>query len=106
MKLPIQIDEDNLKQGLLGLVVALVELIEDVLSMQALRRMESGRLTDQEINRLGEALIDLSEAMEQIKIDNGLEKVVRDVRWSLDDLVDDVLDRLVNPERWADDIQK
>jgi hypothetical protein len=106
MKLPIQINEDNLKQGLLGLVVALVELVKDVLSMQALRRMEGGRLTDEEINRLGEALIDLSEALEQIKMDNGLEKVVRDVRWSLDDLVDDVLDRMINPERWAEDIQK
>ncbi|MGD0152324.1 MAG: gas vesicle protein K [Thermacetogeniaceae bacterium] len=104
--MPIQIDEDNLKQGLLGLVVALVEVIKEVLSMQALRRMESGRLTDEEINRLGEALIDLSDALEQIKTDNGLEKVVRDVRWSLDDLVDDVLDRMINPERWAEDIQK
>jgi hypothetical protein len=104
--LPIQINEDNLKQGLLGLVVALVEVVKDVLSMQALKRMEGGRLTDAEINRLGEALIDLNEALEQIKMDNGLETVVRDVRWSLDDLVDDVLDRMVNPERWADDIQK
>jgi len=106
MKLPIQINEDNLKQGLLGLVAALVELVKDVLSMQALRRMEGGRLTDEEINRLGEALIDLSEALEQIKMNNDLEKVVRDVRWSLDDLVDDVLDRMINPERWAEDIQK
>ncbi len=104
--MPIQINEDNLKQGLLGLVVALVELVQDVLSMQALRRMESGRLTDQEINRLGEALIDLEEALQQIKMDNGLEKVVRDVRWGLDDLVDDVLDRMINPERWAEDVQK
>ncbi len=104
--MPIQINEDNLKQGLLGLVVALVELVKDVLSMQALRRMEGGRLTDEEINRLGEALIDLNDALEQIKMDNGLEKVVRDVRWSLDDLVDDVLDRMINPERWAEDVQK
>ncbi len=104
--MPIQINEDNLKQGLLGLVVALVELVKDVLSMQALKRMEGGRLTDEEINRLGEALIDLNDALEQIKMDNGLEKVVRDVRWSLDDLVDDVLDRMINPERWAGDIQK
>ena len=103
--MPIQINEDNLKQGLLGLVVALVELVKDVLSMQALKRMEGGRLTDEEINRLGEALIDLNDALEQIKTDNGLEKVVRDVRWSLDDLVDDVLDRVINPERWAEDIQ-
>ncbi len=104
--MPIQINEDNLKQGLLGLVVALVELVKDVLSMQALRRMESGRLTEQEINRLGEGLIELNDALKQIKIDNDLEKVVRDIRWSLDDLIDDLLDRVINPERWSEDIHK
>lgn len=101
--MPIQINEDNLKQGLLGLVVALVEVIKELLAMQALRRMESGGLTDEEIERLGEALIDLDEALERIKNENGIATTVRDIRWSLDDLVDDVLDRMINPERWAED---
>ena len=41
----IKVDEDNLKQGLLGLVVALVEIIKEALERQALRRIETGRLT-------------------------------------------------------------
>lgn len=101
--MPIQINEDNLKEGLLGLVVALVETIKELLEMQALRRMEAGRLSEEEIERLGEALLDLNEALERIKRDNGITSTVRDIRWQLDSLVDDVLDRMINPERWAED---
>jgi len=35
----IHIDEDNLKSGVLGLVLALVEVIRDALKLQALKRM-------------------------------------------------------------------
>ena len=37
----IDIKENDLKQGILGLVLALVEVIRDTLEIQALRRMES-----------------------------------------------------------------
>ena len=59
----IHIDEENLKEGLLGLVVALVEIIEEVLERQAIRRMEGGRLSDEEMERLGDALAELDEAL-------------------------------------------
>lgn len=36
----IDIDTDNLKHGVLGLVIALVEIIRDALKIQAFRRME------------------------------------------------------------------
>jgi len=38
----IHVDEGNLKSGVLGLVLALVEVIRDALKIQALKRMESG----------------------------------------------------------------
>jgi hypothetical protein len=99
----IRIDEDNLKEGLLGLVVALVEIIEEVLERQALRRMESGRLSDEEIERLGSALSDLSQALEKIKQDNDIEDSVRTVKEGLDNIADDLVDKFLNPERWAED---
>jgi hypothetical protein len=43
-------------QGLIRLVLTLVKLLHDVLEKQAIHRMEAGRLTDQQIDRLGEAL--------------------------------------------------
>ena len=96
----IDIDEDNLKSGVLGLVLALVEIIRDTLKLQAVRRMEGGSLTDEEIERLGEALMDLDTAIDQIKEEQGVTEAVQTVRDGLDDLVDDVIDKIINPERW------
>ncbi len=98
----IEIDEKNLKQGVLGLVLALVEIIEDTLRIQAVRRMDSGLLTDDEIERLGSALLDLKCAIEEIKEEQGITETVKEIREELDDVVNDVLDTMVNPERWND----
>lgn len=99
----LNIDESNLKHGLLGLVIALVEVIRDALRIQALRRMESGVLTEEEVSRLGEALMELDIAIDEIKREQGITESVKAVRDGLDEIVDDVLDRMLNPERWRED---
>jgi hypothetical protein len=99
----IRIDENNLKQGVLGLVVALVEVIRDALKIQALRRIESGILSEEECERLGRALMDLDNALESIKEEQGLVESVQSVRDGLDDLVDDVINKIANPERWEEE---
>ena len=99
----IDIDEGNLKQGLLGLVIALVEVIEDALSTQAFRRVENGSLSEAEMERLGEALADLHVALAQIKEEHGVTDAVAQVRDGLDELVDEVVDRMINPERWREE---
>jgi len=104
--MPIDIDEDNLKHGVLGLVIALVEIIRDALRIQAFKRMEGGSLKDDEIQRLGEALEDLDVAIEEIKEEQGITESVKAVRDGLDEIVDDVVDRTVNPERWRDEVDK
>lgn len=98
----IDINESSLKQGVLAILVVLVEVIRDALKAQALRRIDAGHLTDAEIARLGEALMDLDAAIEQIKTENDLEESVRQVRDGLDEVVDELLDKLINPERWAE----
>jgi len=98
--MPIEIDEDNLKSGLLGLVVALVEVIQEVLEREALRRMESGRLKEEEIERLGKGLMELDAALKHIKEENGIEGLVRSVRSDLDKLVEETIDVMANPEKW------
>jgi hypothetical protein len=97
--MPINIDEGNLKQGVMGLVVGLVEIIQEVLERQAIRRMEGGRLSDDEIERLGTALSDLKEALENIKKENDLEDTVRSVREDLDNVAGDIVNKF-NPESW------
>ena len=98
----IKIDENNLKQGVLGLVMALVEVIRDALRIQAVTRMESGVLTEEECERLGTALMDLDSALEGIIKEQGLVESVKSVRDGLDNLVDEFVDRMINPERWEE----
>ena len=101
----IDLDEDNLKHGVLGLVIALVEVIRDALRLQAVKRMEGGSLTEEEINRLGEALMDLDTAIDQIKEEQGITESVKAVRDGLDSIVDDVIDKIINPERWREEAE-
>jgi len=102
----VDIDEKDLKNGVLGLVVALVEIIKEALRLQAVRRMEGGSLTEPEIERLGEALMDLDAAIEKIKMEMGIAESVKAVRDGLDSVVDDVLDTMLNPERWVRQAQE
>ncbi len=93
----IDIKDNDIKQGVLGLVMALVEIIRDALEIQAVRRLEGGSLTDEECERLGQALMDLDATIEQIKQEQGIRESVRAFRDSLDDLVNDAFGRIVNP---------
>jgi len=96
----IKIDEDNLKSGVLGLVLAVVEILRDTLQNQATCRMDSGSLTDDEVERLGRALADLDTALEDIKREQGLEQAVQSVRDGLDDIVNDAVESLADPNKW------
>ncbi|HEX3043439.1 MAG TPA: gas vesicle protein GvpK [Bacillota bacterium] len=89
----IQIQEDKLKEGLLGLVVALVEIIAEVLKLQALKRITSGRLDEEQVERLGQSMMEIEMVIEKIKIEQGLEETVGEIRGNLDDLIEDLLIR-------------
>ncbi|MFD0852158.1 gas vesicle protein K [Actinomadura adrarensis] len=101
----ITVDENSLKNGVLTLVVTLVEVIQEALERQAVRRMEGGDLTEEELNRLGDALLELDEAMEEIKGEHGITASVADLHRGLDEVVDEVVDKLINPRRWAEEIE-
>jgi hypothetical protein len=102
----INLDEGNLKEGLLGLVVALVEIIQELLERQALRRMESGSLSDSEVERLGQALCELTEALDKIKSDNNIIDAVQSVRSDLDLAAEDLIDKFLNPASWNEESQR
>ncbi|PKR41878.1 gas vesicle protein K [Streptomyces sp. EAG2] len=99
----ITVDEKSLKHGVLSLVVTLVEVIQEALERQAERRMQGGSLTTEELERLGDALLELDEAMDEIKEEHGITSSVANLHRGLDEVVDDVVDKLVNPARWAEE---
>jgi hypothetical protein len=69
----INADEQNVEQGLAKLVLTLIELIRRLLEKQAIRRMEAGSLTDEEIERLGETFMKLEAKMAELKATFGLQ---------------------------------
>ena len=58
---------ENADSGLAQLVLTLVELIRKLVEKQAIRRVEGGLLSDEEIERLGETLMKLELKMEELK---------------------------------------
>jgi hypothetical protein len=72
--LPSRIDAtpEDVEAGLAKLVLTLVEFLRQILEHQAVRRMEGGTLTDEEVERLGLALMRLQERLDQIKDEFGL----------------------------------
>jgi hypothetical protein len=63
----IAADAEIVENGLAKLVLSIIELVRRLLEKQALRRMETGNLTEEEIERLGSALMKLEEKMAELK---------------------------------------
>jgi hypothetical protein len=63
---PLRIPADA-GRGLGQVVVAVLEILRDLLERQAIRRAESGELTPEEVERLGQALIALDRQFAEIR---------------------------------------
>ncbi|HJQ20694.1 MAG TPA: gas vesicle protein K [Gemmatimonadaceae bacterium] len=63
----INAQPDTAAQELGRLVLTLVDVVRKVLEHQAVRRMDSGTLSAEEVERLGLALLRLSERMDELK---------------------------------------
>lgn len=64
---------EDVEQGLAQLVLTILELLRQLVERQAIRRVEGGMLTEEQIENLGTALLNLEEKMEELKIIFGLE---------------------------------
>ncbi len=60
-------DPEKVENGLARLVLTLIEVLRKVLEHQAVRRMEGGHLSDEEVERLGVALLRLNDRMQDMK---------------------------------------
>src|ERR1041385_2135128 len=63
----VNADPERVEKGLAQLVLTLVELLRQLMERQALRRMENGTLTDEQIERMGETFMKLEARMEELK---------------------------------------
>jgi hypothetical protein len=68
-KLPqrLETDADSVERDLFKLVLTIIELVRQLMEKQALRRVDEGDLTEEQIEGLGNGLMKLEEAMDQLK---------------------------------------
>ena len=69
----VNADEKNVEKGLAQLVLTLIDLLRQLMERQAVRRMEGGTLTDEEVERLGRTFMLLEKRMGELKKSFGLE---------------------------------
>ena len=70
----LNLDQDNVKNGLGQLVLTLVKLLHELLERQAIRRIDSGSLSDDDVERLGVTLMKQAEEIERLRKEFGLEE--------------------------------
>jgi hypothetical protein len=63
----VNADRESLEKGLAQLVLTLVELLRELMERQALRRIEGGSLSAEEVERLGETFMLLAQRMDELK---------------------------------------
>ena len=67
-------DPEKLERGLAQLVLTIVELLRQLMERQALRRIDGGTLSDEEVERLGRTFMELDKRMEELREQFGLDE--------------------------------
>ena len=64
----VNVDPEGVEQGLAKLVLTLVEFLRQLLERQAIRRMDGGTLSEDEIERVGLALMRLEAKVREMAL--------------------------------------
>jgi hypothetical protein len=73
-KITLDVNPEKAGQDLARIVLALVEFLRRLLELQAIRRMEAGRLSEAEEERVGTALMQSAEAIRIVAAQFGLQE--------------------------------
>jgi len=68
----IDADPEAVERGLVSLVLTVVELLRQLMERQALRRVDQGTLTDDQIEKIGRTLMALESRMAELREHFGL----------------------------------
>jgi hypothetical protein len=63
----LESDAESVERDLFKLVLTIVELVRQLMEKQALRRVDEGDLTEEQIEGLGMGLMHLESAMQELK---------------------------------------
>ena len=82
----VNADPETVERGLAQLVLTIVELLRQLMERQALRRIDGGQLSDEQIERLGRTFMELDKRMEELREEFGLD--IEDLNLNLGPLGD------------------
>jgi hypothetical protein len=71
----IAIDPGRVERGLLKLVLSVVELIRQLMEKQAMRRIDAGTLTSDEVERLGVTLMEVEATIRGLQRQFGIDEL-------------------------------
>jgi hypothetical protein len=63
----LETDSESVQRDLMKLVLTIIELVRQLMERQALRRVDEGDLSDDQVEELGVGLMRLEEAMTQLR---------------------------------------
>ena len=70
----INADQSTVEKDLAKLVLALVDLVRQLMERQAIRRVNAGSLSEDEVERMGETFLKLDGRMTELRAAFGLER--------------------------------
>jgi len=70
----LELDPEQVKNGLGQLVLTVIKLLHELMEKHALRRIDAGSLTDEEIERLGFTLMRQAEEIDRLRKEFKLEE--------------------------------
>ena len=70
----VNTDPEHVEKGLAALVLTLIDVVRELMERQAVRRIEGGTLTPDEIERLGQTFMKLQQRLDELRRDFGLEE--------------------------------
>ncbi|PWI40894.1 gas vesicle protein K [Streptomyces sp. ICBB 8177] len=68
----LDIDRERMGHDLVALVLTVVELLRQLMERQAVRRVDEGDLTDEQVERIGSTLMMLDQRMAELCEQHGL----------------------------------
>jgi len=84
----VELEPGKIERGVLKLVLSLVELLHQLMEKQAMRRIEAGSLTDDDIERLGRSLMEFEATIAHLQAQFGIDDLNIDLG-PLGSLLDD-----------------
>jgi hypothetical protein len=70
----VNTDPEHVEKGLAALVLTLIDVVRELMERQAVRRIEGGTLTPDEIERLGQTFMKLERRLEELRHEFGLDE--------------------------------